>query len=392
MFKQLSCNIARNSSAVILRRVFRTIDRHILFEWLKILGLVTGATFGVLMLAAFYDGVADLLDYHASAGAMARYFAVLAPSFLSLVLPISVLISLLYALGALHRHNEITALRAAGLGVARITRWIWIVVGLFSAALFYLNGTVIPWSVEQSRLIMEDLRFKEEVRRKGSSDTVGEVHHVAFDNREEGRLWMIPRFSLYSHRAFGVQVSFLDGQRRETRRLLAAEGFWDEVSGHWELFRGQDIALDPATGDVVRPQGFERRTFPELTDDPFWMLLLEKRPKDLSLFELATILQSPGMAHHPRLAGYEVRYHTLLSGGFSCLIVAGLAIPFALSGVRVNPAVGVSKSISLFAVFWLLTTVGTLLGERGVLQPLLAAWLPNLTMGALAVWLFFRTR
>jgi lipopolysaccharide export system permease protein len=372
--------------------VFRTIDRHVLSEWLKILGLVTGATFGVLMLAAFYDGVADLLEYNASAGAMIRYFSVLAPSFVSFVLPISVLISLLYALGQLHRHNEITALRAAGIGVAQATRWIWVVVAGFSAVLFYLNGSVIPWSVEQSRVIMDDLKFAHQARLSGRTEEVGLVHSVAFDNRAAGRLWMIARFSEYSHRAFGVQVSFLDAQRRETRRLHAAEGVWDEVTGTWEFFHGQDIALDPATADIVRPQAFERRVLGELTDDPAWMLLLEKRPKDLSLFELNRVINSPETRENPRLAAYKVRYHTLLAGTFSCLIVAGLAVPFAVSGVRVNPAVGVSKSITLFALFWLLNTFGTLLGERGAMTPTLAAWLPNIVMGLLAIWLLFRTR
>jgi lipopolysaccharide export LptBFGC system permease protein LptF len=372
--------------------VFRTIDRHVLSQWLTILGLVTGATFGLLMLQAVYDVVPELLEYGASSGVMLLYFAVLAPSFLSLVLPISVLVSLLYALGQMHRHNEITALRASGVGVFRLTRWIWIAVAGFSALLFYLNGSVIPWSVEESRVMRENLKFNHLVKTTGSSDEVGVVRNVTWDNRAAGRLWMISGFSRYSHRASGLCVSLLDDARREVRRIVAEEATWDEYRQRWEMFRGWEMVFDPETGRLVRPIPFERNSYAELSDDPEWMIMLEKRAKHLSFFELDRIMRSPESAGNPRLPQYAVRYHALLAGTFSCIIVAGLAVPFAVSGVRVNPAVGVSKSISLFAVFWLLARAGELLGAEGTFDPILAAWTPYAVMSAIAVVFMARLR
>jgi lipopolysaccharide export system permease protein len=81
-----------------------------------------------------------------------------------------------------------------------------------------------------------------------------------------------------------------------------------------------------------------------------------------------------------------------MAGSFSCLIVAGLAVPFAVSGVRVNPAVGVSKSLALFFLFYLLSTIGTMLGDQEAVPPWVAAWLPNAFMAGLAAWLTVNTR
>jgi len=78
-------------------------------------------------------------------------------------------------------------------------------------------------------------------------------------------------------------------------------------------------------------------------------------------------------------------------GHFRPYLIWG-AIPFAVAGVRVNPAVGVSKSIGLFFLYWILTAVAGTLASKGWIEPASAAWLPNGGMIALAVWFLARMR
>jgi lipopolysaccharide export system permease protein len=58
----------------------------------------------------------------------------------------------------------------------------------------------------------------------------------------------------------------------------------------------------------------------------------------------------------------------------------------------VNPAVGVSKSIGLFFLYYVFNTIATSLATKGVVEPAVAAWLPDAAMAAIAVWLFARLR
>jgi len=60
--------------------------------------------------------------------------------------------------------------------------------------------------------------------------------------------------------------------------------------------------------------------------------------------------------------------------------------------VRVNPAVGVSKSIGLFVVYYLLTNFATSLAGQGLVEPRSAAWLPHAGMGMIAAWFMVRLR
>ena len=62
------------------------------------LGLLLAATMGLLVMAALYDNFRDLIQVGAGTGDMLLYYTTLMPSYLSIVLPLSMLLSLLFVL------------------------------------------------------------------------------------------------------------------------------------------------------------------------------------------------------------------------------------------------------------------------------------------------------
>lgn len=176
----------------------------------------------------------------------------------------------------------------------------------------------------------------------------------------------------------------------EQRRLVANEGFFDDRAGHWVFQRGRELLFSPDTGDLRRSIAFDERILEDFHEDPDLMKFLERRPKDLSFFELRRILNTSGMEENPRVQAYAVQYFFILTSPFSCLLIVAIAIPFAVAGVRTNPMVGVSKSIGLFVLYYLAVAVGQMFGTRAWLPPLAAALLPNLLMFMIAVRLSIR--
>ncbi len=367
------------------------IDRYVLREWLGALGLVLGATMGLLLMSAMVDDLTDLTSVGAGAVDICFYFLIKLPSFLSVVLNLSLLLSLLYALGRLHRNLEITAMRAAGMGFFRITRMIWLAGLVLCGATWYLNGTVIPWSVETSREILQDLRVRGQGRIE-SADRVEAVYSVAFDNRREDRMWFMNRFSRYTNRGYGVMVTELDEERREKTRLQAREAWYDAATGSWVFVDGRETWIDPETTEVQRTLAFEEKAVRHYQEDPELMLVFDQKPKDLSFFELERVMAFHRATDDPKLKRYAVRYYGLLAETLGPLIIISLAVPFAVAGVRTNPAVGVSKSIGLFLLYFILFRASTALGARAAIDPIWAALAPNLVMLVLGVVLMFRTR
>ena len=367
------------------------VDRYLLREWLAIFALVVGACLGLLLMQAMYDELRDLLDVGAAWLDVAFYFIVALPSYLAVVVPLALLLSLLYALGRLHRNLEITAMRAAGLGVFRVTRSIWIAGVVLCGLAWFLHSTLIPWSVEESRSILQGLRFRQAAQAE-QADRVGATVTVVFDNQRENRVWFMNRYSRYTDRGYGVSVSELDAQRREKTRLQAREAWFDAAAGHWIFREGRETWLDPETGERTRTVAFQERAVPHFREEPELMLVFGNKASELSLFELRRVIDYYGLRDNPEVIPYAVRYFGMLADTIAPLIIIALAVPFALSGVRVNPAVGVSKSIGLFLLYYVLVRSSTALGARGVIDPLWAAVLPNAAMLLLGAWLLARMR
>lgn len=369
-----------------------TFDRHLLREWLTMLGLVLAATCGLLLVQVLYEDFRQLRDLGARGSVFWRYLAVTMPSFLSVVLPLALLVSLLYTLGKLHRANELTAMRAAGIGFARLTAPIWL-VGLLACGLsWWINTTIVPWSVEESRAMKDELEFRHQTTKALPADRVGAVYSVAFDNPIERRMWFFNRYSKSTRRGYGASVSELDPARRETSRITAGEAWFDAARNGWMFRRGRELTFQPETGELTGSKPFDELFKGRYREDPDLMLLIDRKPGHLSLWELRELVSYLELVGSPKLPVYAVRYYGLIADVVGPLIVIAIAIPFAVSGVRVNPAVGVSKSIGLFFLYYVLTSLATSLATRGVVEPSIAAWLPHGGMALLALWFFWRLR
>jgi lipopolysaccharide export system permease protein len=367
------------------------LDRYILREWLSIFGLVLGACMGLMLIQAMYDDFDRLLGVGAGALDIAFYFAVALPSYFSVVLPLALLLSLLYALGRLHRNLEITSMRAAGVSLWRITRVIWIAGIALCAVTWYLNATLIPGSVEEARSIWQQLRARQEAQMK-PADWVQATTLVTFQNERDQRFWFMNRYSRYTSRGYGVMVTELDDQGREKTRLQAREAFFDRQAGHWVFREGRETWLEPETGEVMRTMAFREQGVPHYREEPSLMLVFGTKPSELSFFELRRLMDHFAADENPNLTRYAVRYYGLLADTLGPLIIIAIAIPFAVAGVRVNPAVGVSKSIGLFLLYFLLVRASTALGTRGLVEPLWAALAPNLGMLLVGIWAWLRMR
>jgi lipopolysaccharide export system permease protein len=314
---------------------------------------------------------------------VAAYCLVKTPGFLATLLPLCLLISLLYALGKLHHANEITAMRAAGLGLARITRSVWVAGVFFCALVWWLNATVVPWSVEETRTLWEELQVRQELKGQ-PADSIAARKAVTFENAAERRLWFINRY--------GVTISERDPEGRETTRWLAAEAWRDAKGAGWTLRDGRELTFDPISGEMLKPAAFREKTVARFDEEPALMQVYDAKPDALSLFELRRVIAHHRETGSPKLRAYELRLAGVQAESLMPLVIIAFAIPFAVAGVRVNPAVGVSKALGLFVVYFVAMRLGLVLGGRGSLSPTVAAVLPHLALLGAGGWAWSRAR
>ncbi len=366
----------------------KLVDRHIFWQWFRTFGAAMLVTVGLLLLERMYDTLPDLLGFGAKYFEIVVYYLILIPGFLPILIPLALLISLLFSLGTLRKNNEITAMRAGGLSLWQITRTLWISSAALSALLFYLSANVIPQTVERSREVWDNFAYNRQLETT-TSDKVGLIYNLTFYDAKERHLWYINRFSQYTYMAYGLTVSQMAENGNERERIIANQAYFDDYLGYWVMEDGRKITFDPTTNEPTRSVAFDRESFKHLTENPTLMQALEKKPNSLSIKELRTLISR--LEADPRLNSYLVQYQNLLAAPWGCLLVVGIALPFALGGTNRNPMVSASQSVGIFFIYYLAERIFGLLGSREVLNPILAAWLPTL-LAAAAIPLLFKRK
>src|SRR5947207_13993297 len=99
-----------------------TLDRYVLREWARVFFL---ATFGFPLLVFVIDLV-DNLDKYLARGVSKQHLALsyvyYLPETVTLVFPVAVLFAVVFTVGALGRHAELTAAKASGISFHRLVR------------------------------------------------------------------------------------------------------------------------------------------------------------------------------------------------------------------------------------------------------------------------------
>ncbi len=370
----------------------RLLDRYLLRELLVPLIYCVA---GFLVFWISFDLFSELNEFQRNkltAKDVAEYYLVSAPEFLSIVLPIALLLALLYALTNHARHHEITAIRAAGVSLFRLSLPYLAVGFVLSAALFALNELWVPHSQERA----------EEIKRRHASQTsatsIDWKKELFFMNTPEKRSWKAGAYNLRTSEMLALTIIWeLPGG---TKRIIDAErGRY--ANGVWTLFNVQETLNSPT---LAFPKRTETNilSFPNFSETPE-LIRSEIKINTLSLKEAAKRAQLSlreivdYFRLHPEIppsqaAMLRTQLHSRLAAPWTCLIVVLIAIPFGAASGRRNVFVGVAASISIAFVYFILFKAGLALGTGGLLPAWVAAWLPNVVFAVTGIIMTMRVR
>ena len=133
----------------------RILDRYLLREWAKVFGLCLLGFGGLILISHCYNRIPDMERWGLSFGTSVEYLALLMIGSIPMLLPISLLISVIFTLGALNRNQELAAIRAAGVGLWRLTAPLWAAGAACALLLVALNAYWINYLVLSTDVDLE---------------------------------------------------------------------------------------------------------------------------------------------------------------------------------------------------------------------------------------------
>lgn len=367
------------------------IDRYITRAQLNAFLIVFVSLAGLTFVVDAFTNIEEFIEHGEKAGGLwkvlASYYGYRTIQFFDGTSAVISLASAMFALSWLERHNELTALLAAGVTRWRIARPVIVFTAIVALAAMANRELVLP-------------RIRDAFARN-AQDLAGDQQRE-FDPRQDHRTEILFRGKNAQMAGFRIEAPSLlmpDKLSHFSPQIDAAEGFWKPASADHPAgyllsgvtapqhidrreplsLGGQTIVLTRGNAAWLQPgQCFVTSdvTFEQLIGSQNWS-------QYSSTGELLGAIANPSLG-----VGAEVplRVHARLVSPLLDLTLAMLGIPLVVGPVRRGVFMAVGLCIVLTATFFIVVLVCHSLATSYVVSPSLGAWSPLVLLGTLAAW------
>jgi LPS export ABC transporter permease LptF/LPS export ABC transporter permease LptG len=360
----------------------RIFTRYILREVLGY-ALLGGVLFTFILFMRYLLPLMELaVRGVASATDLALLVAYLLPNFLTLTIPMAVLIGILLGLSRLAADSEITAMRASGLGVTAFIRIVSI-LAIVAWAANLANSLYIAPRANQALL-----RYEEQAKTSQVSIQVQpRVFYEDFKNyvlyvqdvtpgANGSALWKHVFLADLTHPASphiitADQAIVLSGSS-QTLRLNMADGSRHDTTaddpGRYDISTFTNTEVPVQTGQQEDDSRLSRRDTP-----------IQATPTR----EVWRRSRSPG----PDQQAYRIELQRRFSFPAACLVLMLVGVPLGLSSKRGGKGTGFVVTLVLVFLYYFLSSVGIALARQGKLDPVAGVWGANFLFTAAGILL-----
>jgi LPS export ABC transporter permease LptF/LPS export ABC transporter permease LptG len=357
------------------------LDDYVLRDFALYLFMIGGAFITLLLVFTLFELLGDILHNGISALTVGEYLLNVTPYFLYYpIAPMSMLLAVLVTFGLLQRSNEITAIKATGISLYRIIIPVLFASVLVAGVLFASDQLYLPYTNKRQ----DELRNK--IKGKPAQTYL-----------RPDRKWIFGQHSdIYYYQLFdpdrdsfgGITVFQFDSKTFEiTHRVVAERAYWSAPMGRWVYEQGWERTLDGSA--IENYHKFDAATFPHLAEPPSYFKKEVKQSSEMNYEELRRYI------HDLEQSGFDVvrlrvQLQKKIAYPLITLVMAVLAIPFALSAGKRGALAGVATAIGIGVVYWTISGLFEAMGNLSQLPPTVAAWSPNLVFGFIGGYLILR--
>ncbi len=355
---------------------FKTIwERYFLREMFKVFALFLICFYGLYVLIDYSTHSRSFHNYHFTFANIISFYAYEFVTRMDALIPFAILIACIKTLYALNVNNELVALMASGIKLKRLL-FPFLAFGLFFTALIFFNTEVLqPRALKYHKQI-------EQTRAKAKQNKHRHPH--------------IQQITLEDNTSLVFQA-----YDEATQRFIDA--YWirsiDDIYRIGTLSPYHTPPLGSAVEHIQRnAEGAltvvnfaTEKTFSDMQFNPVKLLDTVSSPEDYPLSALREKLPTGGHIMSEKEAKMLTTYYYKLALPWFCLLAIIAPAPFCTRFSRSQPIFFI-YALSIFGLVsvYLLMDAAVILGERQVVSPALAIWLPFTCCFSYFGWRFAR--
>jgi LPS export ABC transporter permease LptG/LPS export ABC transporter permease LptF len=370
------------------RGVFpRILDQYVVFEFLKTFFLVLAAFVLLMLVFTAFDLLADILKNHIALYTVGAYLINLIPYMLYQLAPLAVLISVLVTFGALNRNSEIVAMKATGISLYRLVIPIVAIASILSVCLFLFDQFYLPQANQKQEALRDIIKG-----RPPRTFLHPEQTWIFGQPRpgEPARIFHYQFFDPYLNEFANLSIFEFDPSTFAiSRRIFATRVHWDPATSSWSFLNGWERDIEGAK--VRNYREFQQTSFSEIHEDPSYFTQEEKQAQEMNFGELDRYIGNLRQSGFDTMR-LQVQLWHKLAYPLIAVVMAVLAIPFALSMGRRGSLTGIAVAIAVAIAYFVVDGLFGAMGSNfNYLPAALAAWSPDILFGLTGGYLLLRT-
>ncbi len=382
---------SRRRSRMFSTRFPLILDDYVLRSFIGYLALILSSLLVLFLVFTYFELLSDIVRKKISLLTQLEYLLNFIPSVLYQITPLAVLLTVLVMFGLMQKSNEITAMKATGVSIYRAVVPILVIAIGLAGGLFMLDQWYLPYANKRVETLRNMIKgkpaqtylrpdrkwiFGESKKNEGNRKI---YYYEAFDP-DRNAFASISAFELNPH-------SF-----QMVRRVYATRARWAEHLQKWTFENGWERSWKgPSAIDQQEDlRKFDVSTFSELNEPPNYFKKEVLQSSEMNYEELRRYindLQQGGFD----VVRLRVQLQKKVAFPLITLVMAVLAVPFALSGGRRGALSGVVVALVIGVTYFLTSGLFEAMGNVSQLPPLIAAWSPDLIFGLAGGYLILKT-
>ena len=311
-----------------------------------------------------------------------KLFLFLVPWLLSFTLPVAALTAVILTFGRFSSDGELTAMKASGVSLYRISFPVIMLGAIFSFVAFFLNDQVSPNASFASRRVVKEIGIRSPTAMLEEGTFIR-----GFEN------YVIFIYEIRGNKLKGIRI-YQPQEGKPTRTIVAERG---EINSNLEK---NLVELRLFNGTSEEPSPTDTESFYKLNFKTYYMTLdlskvfkkekISKKTREMTVVELRKeIERSVAEKIDPTPLYVEIYKKVNMSIASFVLILIG--IPLGIKAHRSEKSIGFGISLIIFALYWGTFLGGVALSLQGALPPFIGVSLPNIVSFFLGTILFIYT-
>ncbi len=362
----------------------KIIHRYILSELTKIFLLSTL----FLTIVLFMDKIIYMTDLILNRGVtfleVVRMILYVSPGFLVLTIPLSVLIAAVVVFNQFSADSEFVVMKASGWSFLYLMRPIMV----FSVLAYFVTNAIVfyvlPWGNKAFQKMIYDI-----VSTRAHIDIKPKIFNKDFQN-----LVVFVNGRENSNRLKGIFIAN-DADQKDSKIILAEQGVIVSDSKNYQIhlqledgsihdsaqtgkeyqiihFDQYDLNLELPTAGKIKEHGI-------LKSKDMTVAALKKRIAEL---------KEQGLPSNSE----EVELSKKFSIPFACLLFGLVGAPLGIKSSRSGKSGGFVLALLIIIIYYIGLISGQNLGKGGQIPPLIAVWIPNIMILALASYMMYKVQ